>query len=363
MPAVARPEDEDLAIVTGGRKLAGWKAVNVFRSVERMPSGFALETTELDPAEPGVAVAAPGESAEIYLGEELVLTGWVDTYTVDYDSGEHRVQVQGRSLTEDLVDCSALPPNNIWEIFPQSLSEAAHLVIDPFGIGLSLPDGDVTIDSHIPGFPINPGMTCAQLLTDVAEATQRLMWDDAQGRLVFSKVGTQRAGSALVEGENCEIGRSRLSFAQAHSLVVVIGQKPLPSPDGPSDKIYQNEVGRSETNGKIGRFRPLLVPRDNIGIDPEKWPKQWADWLLAREYGRGFIAEITVTGWRDGSGALWTPNTVVNVACPRLKMEQDLVIAQARWMRGPNGTQTALTCMPAEALAPPPYLFTMPDPG
>ena len=30
-----RPEDEELAIVTGGRRLAGWTAVNVFRSVER----------------------------------------------------------------------------------------------------------------------------------------------------------------------------------------------------------------------------------------------------------------------------------------------------------------------------------------
>jgi prophage tail gpP-like protein len=324
-----------------------------------LPSGWAIETTEVGPDDADRVATDPTKPAQVYLGEELVITGYVDTYTAEYDAGEHQVNVQGRSKTEDLVDCSLFPDEKEgWSIYAATLREAAERVCKPFGIEVSLPDGNPEIDKTVV-FPIHLGMTCAQMLAHLANATQTLMWDDPQGRLVFSKVGTKRAATALIEGENCEVGRSRISAAEAYSDVIVAGQMPNPFFDD-AQKTYLNELGRSDRDAKLGRYRPHAVAVDSIGRDPH-WPKDYANWTIARQYGRGHIVEVTVTGWRDGAGALWTPNTVVNVICPRLKMQQDLVIAQARWIRSENGTQTVLTCMPPEGLKPPPFRFNWPE--
>ena len=108
------------------------------------------------------------------------------------------------------------------------------------------------------------------------------------------------------------------------------------------------------------RKRLLMIVQDPPG--PEgKWAKQRAEWEVARRYGRSRTVDIIVTGWRDGSDTLWTPNTVVNVSAPNLKLDEDMIIARVTWLRGPAGTQTRLSCMPPQGLEPAPFIPQFPD--
>jgi hypothetical protein len=43
---------EDLTIVTGGNRIGGWLTIRVSSGIERLPSGFTLELTELYPKHP-----------------------------------------------------------------------------------------------------------------------------------------------------------------------------------------------------------------------------------------------------------------------------------------------------------------------
>ena len=47
----------------------------------------------------------------VKIGADLVLTGYVDRYSSSISAGQHTIRVEGRSKSEDLVDCSALVQN------------------------------------------------------------------------------------------------------------------------------------------------------------------------------------------------------------------------------------------------------------
>lgn len=355
-----RPEADQLTIMTGGRRLVGWTAVRVQRGVEMLPSSFVVELSERYPRQASQAVVDPGSSCQVYLGSDLILTGYIDLYWPHEDANSHVVTIQGRSKTEDLVDCSlAQPTVPPWVVQTGTFGEAAKRVAQPFGIEVSLPDGDFPWGNQIQAFTIQPGETCGQLLEELSRAAQALMWDDANGNLVLSKVGTKRAATALVEGQNCELSETRLSMDQRYSVVQVMNSAPQTVPGQPMALAML----ASQKDSDVPRYRPLLVIMDNMGPD-WSWPQKRADWEVARRYGRSRLVEVEVTGWRAGDGQLWQPNTVVAVNLPSLKMNQDLVIAQCSWQRAERaGTTTLMTLMPSQGLVPEPFFPTPPIPG
>jgi prophage tail gpP-like protein len=195
------PASEELRINVNGQLLAGWQEFEVYRGVEELPSGFVISLTEKYPKFDEI-VPVPFQSCEVFLSDDKVLTGFVDIYEPSYNKSAHRVTIAGRSKTEDLVDCSvdvdALgAATGTWEIGPGTIGTAAKTICKPYSIDVVLPDDDPALPYP---FIVQPGMTCFQLLEEMARSVQMLIWDDAQGRLVISRVGKKRAASALVEG-------------------------------------------------------------------------------------------------------------------------------------------------------------------
>lgn len=347
-----KPDDEELVIKTGGMTLGGWTGIRVSRGVERLPSGFICELTEHYPGQLQAAVM-PGATCQVLLSGDLVLTGFVDIYQATLGPEQHKVTIVGRSKTEDLVDCTLDPQGGVdsWEFQAATLREAAERLAKPFGIDVSAPDGDLPLDPKQP-FIVEPGQTIYQMLEPMARTAEALLWDDENGRLVISKVGTKRAGSGIVEGQNLALGEVRFSMDQRYSRIKVIaqGHNDFLGKDGKfhwSNEAYAYDSGAP-------RYRPLVLIGDLPGED-NKWAQQRANWEVSRRIGRSQIIEATVTGWRDGAGQLWRANTLVNVDCPTLKMKADLIIAHVAYVRGEIGTQTVLTCMPPAGLQPAPF--------
>src|ERR1700693_3862339 len=232
-----RPDDEELFITVGGQKLGGWEECHVIRGVERLPSAFYIRTTDRFPGQITDLTPSPGSACTIYLSGDLILTGYIDVYDVRLDKGQHEILLKGRSKCEDLVD-SAIYGNEIggWQINVATIGEAAKKIAAPFKIDVSLPDGDFPIPP--PGvFPINPGLTGSQLLEELSRTTGSLVWDDPQGRLVISGVGTGRANTALVEGANIAWASGGKRMDIRFSDYYVLGQG-LPEVGGPH-KIVQ----------------------------------------------------------------------------------------------------------------------------
>ena len=349
-----KPDDEELVIKTNGMTLGGWTGVRVSRGVERLPSGFVCELTEKSPGQLQ-SIVMPGATCQVLLSGDLVLTGYIDVYNATLGPEQHKVTIVGRSKTEDLVDCTLDPQGGVdsWEFKAPTLREAAERLAKPFGIEVSAPDGDLPIDPKQP-FIIEPGTTIYQMLEPMARTAEALVWDDELGRLVVSKVGTKRAGSAIVEGQNLALGEVRFSLMTSDTPAIKVNRP------GPQRFFGERRANFTRTNEAYAydsgglRYRPLVLIGDLPGED-NKWAQQRANWEVSRRIGRSQIIEATVTGWRDGAGQLWRANTIVHVDCPTLKMKADLIIAHVSYVRGEIGTETVLTCMPPEGLQPAPF--------
>jgi hypothetical protein len=87
------------------------------------------------------------------------------------------------------------------------------------------------------------------------------VWDDAQGRLVISRVGKKRAASALVEGQNIEIGTARRSGNERFQTVMVIGHAPA-ADSGAGPFITLRETA---TDNGVPRKRLLMIVQDPQG--------------------------------------------------------------------------------------------------
>jgi prophage tail gpP-like protein len=348
------PDDEELTIRTGGRTLGGWTRFSVTRGVELLPSTCEVSLTERSPTQVGAAVVAPFSECQVFLSEDKILTGYIDVYQPSYDKQHHEVQIACRSKTEDIVDCSVdIDKLGGWQIRDKMIGEAAKKLVAPYKIQALTPDGDEKLDPRFPVI-VQPGMTVYQLIEEMARQTRMLVWDDADGNLVLTKgsaVGKKRAGSALVEGINVEVGAARISGDQRYQTVKVVSQFYWQDTAGPHASFEA-----TATDNQVPRARMLMVPIEVLGPDGT-WLKQRAEWEVSRRLGRSRAVRIVVTGWRDGSDRLWQPNSLVSVQAPELKINEDLLISQCTWMRDETGTKTVLLCAPPAAFQPPPFTF------
>lgn len=348
-----------MQVTVGGQQLSGWTGYRLTRGVERLPSGCVLEFTERYPGKPGKAPIAPGQSCMVSIGADLWLTGYADLYWPHLEAEHHIVRAEIRSKTCDLVDCSLIPPNDLksWVIQQKTIGAAAMQLCQPFGITVSLPDGDAPLPQNVP-FVITPGETVYQMIESLARTVQMLVWDDPQGRLVISKVGTTRATTSLVEGVNCEVEEARLSMDQRYSQIMVIGQAPIVGADG----SYHLNVEGKASDPDVPRYRPLLIIMDQPGPG-NQWAQQRAQWEVARRYGRSRLGDVSTSpGHRQQDGTLWQPNTIVSCSLPSLKINQDMLIAEVAPRGGEAGTSTLLSIMPKEGFMPEPFHFVGPVP-
>src|SRR5579872_4383016 len=105
---VANPSDGDLTIVAAGRELSGWEMIRVTRGIERCPNDFEVQLS--DSGGSADVPAQPGDACQVYIGSDLVITGYVDVFNPSINARAHTVRITGRGKCRDLVDCSATYP-------------------------------------------------------------------------------------------------------------------------------------------------------------------------------------------------------------------------------------------------------------
>src|SRR4029453_16465072 len=100
-----------VSVRIGGRDYVGWHAVTVHRGLEEASASFSCSVSERTPGvrlEPWVL--APGAPCAILVDGELVITGYIDTYSPRFDANSHSVEVRGRPRTAAFVDAAATRP-------------------------------------------------------------------------------------------------------------------------------------------------------------------------------------------------------------------------------------------------------------
>ncbi|HUW37541.1 MAG TPA: hypothetical protein VMV91_09420 [Rhodocyclaceae bacterium] len=340
---------DDLTLTIGGRSISGWDSIRVTRGIERCPSDFDLSLTERFPGEASALVVQPGDPCVVSIGGDLVITGYVDQFHPSITPTSHMIGVRGRGKCQDLVDCSAEWPNG--QISGSSALQIAQNLAKPYGIAVSATVVDV--GPTIPQLNLIRGETPYEVIERICRFRGLLAYELPDGNLFLTRVGTVFAASGFVEGQNIQQADINYSMDQRYSKYDAF----LQSMAVLGDVGDGGDLIGSATDRGVKRHRQMDIIAE-YGDSGGDVCVLRAHWEAARRIGRSNQLHLTTDSWRDASGKLWAPNTLVPLSLPSLKLQQtSWLISEVTYRLDGNGTTADLVIMPPAAFQPEPVLL------
>ncbi len=347
--------DQDIvSLKVGGKIIAGWDDVRVTRGIERFPSDFSLGLMDYFPGSDNKQLVEEGMPCTVSLGKDPVITGYIDDWEPSISRSRHEVRATGRSKCQDLVDCSAEWPNNA--INESNALEIASRLASYYGISVST---DVIDLVKTPQFTLNWGESPQEVIERIARWSALLYYDQPDGNLLLTRVGTRRAASGVAEGMNVEQAYYRKSMSDRFSdyVGVSMGISSIAgyAPDTAYDAVTLATARDPEASRMRYRKHISIIESTLLASNQAQ---SAIDWEMNRRYGRSKQLSVTIDSWRDKDGKLWEPNTLLPVDLPTLRLpDTELLLSEVTYMRGDNGTHARLTLMPPEAFTVQPYAF------
>ena len=337
-----------VTLVVNGQSIVGWTDVRVTRRAEGIPNDFEVGLTASNPNGTPI-IAYAGQPCVLRIGKDVVITGYIDRDTNQGGAETHTLSIVGRGMCADLVDCAAEWKGG--QISGSSPLQVASKLAEPYGITVYQAPG-LNIDKPIPQFNLNYGETAQELIERVCTYNGYLYYEDENGNLVISLVGTTSAASGFFYGQNvqeCTVQNGmdqRFSdYTCAQVSVDTMGDL------GDGSLLYFTAY-----DPNVSRHRLMYLLTENVsGAQP--LCEMRALWEAARRGGRGTSVKVTADSWRDAGGTLWTPNTLAPVTLPGLRLPPatQLVISEVTFIDNEERGKVAdVVLMPSAAFAPAP---------
>lgn len=358
-------------IRVGGKRYGGWKSVLITSSIEQVARAFALEVTENFPGNTAFTALQTGELVQVYIGEDLVCTGYITSTPIRYDGKTITVQVQGKSRTVDLVDCcppsaayappaasanlwsevkgksgkaqaspsTAAKPQTSWKNLPAGriIEELAK----PYGITLTISAESNEVKTHT----VNPGETVFDSIKRLITKDNLVLTDDEAGNLVLVEPGgAGQATDALELGGNILKASARFDASARFSHYVALGQHA--GTDEDFGRTAAEDKGIA-VDPEVKRFR-LKVLKDS-GQASLKTVGDRAQFEANFQAARFRAVTYTVQGWRQSDGSLWRPNIKVIVRDQTLfPGGLEMLVVQTKLQLSSAGMTAELGLMPPD---------------
>lgn len=274
------------------------------------------------------------DAATITISGELWGTGYVRDVRGDHDGNSRSYEVTFVSRTCDATECSIDHPSGLKR--DADLGDIAR-EFDVLGIGIEIDAKTFRKAVH----KVRPGETLFQTLETDARAQGVLIHDTPAGKLKLADKPEGRHAGALRKGENILSASASLSGARNFSKVKVRGQASF----GVNPGALRPE---GEARGTARRNRPRIVTFEGEATSDRL--KKRADWEARRASGNGITATITVPGFRDVRGRLYTRNFLIEVDDDWIGVQQDMVIASVSLEQDGGGTVARLELKDPRAL-------------
>lgn len=341
-----RAAGDSVSLRVDGMAYAGWTSVRITRGIDRAAADFDLGVTRQ------YWPIRAGSRAEIWIGGDRVLTGFVDDVEKRQDARSRSIAVQGRSLTCDIVDCStALRPGQWANV---GLARIVADLLKPYGVAFAL---QADAGAVIADFRVQQEESVITALHKLAGLRGLLVSDDADGRLLLFRPGTARAAALVVGARgNVKSFSSRVSQRDRFHTITVRSQQGGFDIDDPA------LISGPEGSASDGAIRPSrrLVLSANAAADSLRCRDQ-AAWEVAKRAGQGLRVEVTVPGWRQSPGGpLWQVNQLAPVINADDGLEAELLIAEVGFELAEQGSITRLVLAPPSAYT---LLPEQPDTG
>ena len=297
---------DEIRLIVNGKTFKNWSGVTITQALDQAADAFSVEAP-FDPerAELRQAFRPFGyQPVQVYLDDDLVLTGIIDKVEPKLSSDNRTLTVSGRSLAGKIIDCSIDGP---LEYNFKFLADLAIHLCSPFGITVQWPN-----NRPIEGARATYGQTVYELLNSLAAPANLFLHSNPDGELVIFW------------------GRELLNIASSASLVE--GESPLLSVTASFDnsqrfskyKAATQYGGESNIEG-IANDSGVPINRPHLVIvgDADADPGQTASRQRTKAIASAVAVSASITGWRNSNGQLWKKGQAVTLKAPSVMLYKE----------------------------------------
>lgn len=318
-----------IEIKIGSQIYGGWKGYRVERGIEQISGSFSLDVSERWPGQETPKQIKRGQACEILADGETIITGWVDDAYPSYSENSHDFRVAGRDATGDLVDCSAIHKSGQWA--NSTLDKIVRDICAPFHISVT---AETDVGKAFSSFSIQEGESAFECIERACRMRAVLPVSDGKGGLVLTRAKSGAPVDTLIEGVNIKAASGEFSLRERYSKYIIKGQDRGSDANADTPETHV-QVKTEAIDTFVTRYRPLIVLAENRGEHATY--KDRAAWERNVRRGRSSRATVIVQGFRNASGALWAPNTMVHIKSPWLGADADLLIVSVSFLLDEQG--------------------------
>ena len=334
----------DIALHVGTLIHRGWEEILITRDMASLAHSFQVMVTDKWGGLKDRAPIKPGQSCQLLVDGELLISGYIDIVRKNYDAKSHSITIAGRSKAGDLVDCSSegITYNQ------QTLLRLVQLLSEPFGIGVT---ADVDYGGKFKSASIGGGETFYEFFVRMAQIRAVFITSTPTGDLIITRAGRNRIKTALKLGSNIRSSTGHFDHSKRFSSYLVRSQMDRVIFSA-AKELFQQGLSKDDS---IKRHRPTVRESHYPGSQLED--KVQADWQRNVAFGLSQEITYTVSGWRHADG-LWNYNELVPIEDEFMGINEALLIRSVEFILDAQGTRTKLNVVRPELFD----LIPLPEP-
>ena len=359
------PKKDEIRLEIRGKVFEHWEGITISRALDQVVDSFAVSAPfDPDRAELRQAFRPFGyQKVKVYLGDDLLLTGYLDKVEHSLSATDRKVKLQGRSLAGQIVDCSIDGP---LEYNFKFLADLAISHCAPFGITVRWPN-----NRPIESARATYGQQVYDHIKSHADLANLFLYSSPEGEVVIywgKELLKVKSSAALVEGES-----PLLSISTSFD-----GSQRFSKYKAASQYAGEPDIEDFIEDKSVSIHRPHLVISGGMDVgeggEDELSLNRTARKLMAQSLYRSFSITATVSGWRDANGKVWMKDkylkeknaadiTAVTLKAPSVALYKErsyIVINCTMSIDESQGRVTELHLVPAESLAGDPRLEVEP---
>lgn len=357
--------NDDVKLVIGGTEFGGWKSVRIGAGIERVARDFDLEVTSQWPGSNIARRITPGQACEVYIGNDKLVTGYIDATPISYDGKTIKVGIKGRSKTADLVDCcplNMLPAGGWGEVDngktgPRTLTQAAATLwqktkLEVIAAYLAKPykvavKTEVDTGAKILSFGIEQGETIFECIDRMMRTNHVLATDNGNGDLVFIKAGSGgECATPLVLGGNIRSASAALDYKAVFSRYTCNGQRAVDDGANEDADTASSQAATVDDDSVFAKTRMRALVLKQSGQVNEGTCRDRVIYEKEHRAAKALETNYVVSGWRQEDGTLWLPNKMVPVRDDLIGFDTKLLIVEVHWLLDEQGMRTELRVGP-----------------
>lgn len=304
---------DQTAIIIDGTRTEQFSNESVLLTIDNVGNGFSFNVPFFSGTKQYRDLFRPFQYQEVqlYIGGDLIINGTVEKISPTLTATANSVNVQGRSKTGVLVDCTFEKDENL-EFQKAALDEIADTVVSKYGLETSFPDGPGPIFEK--AGPSSPTSTVFRFLQNLSRQRSLLMSQDPEGKLLFRRAKTSGVPVAeLIEGQQgVLVSTADYDGTKRFSNYGVFGQEP-----------GKNDNAALITDGSIAVTRP----KSTQGNDTNQGNiENVAKWTLTSDIAASINIPLGYEGWFRPDGKLWAENELILVQAPSIMIYRPFVM-------------------------------------